>query len=122
MSWAMGEGWLHVLVLVSIDPHAYNETIGIVIGKLRPHLEVRIIEPEDLEAKVALLHPEVVIGGLPETATAGAKFAWAEFSPYDEPAARIRVGTRRWELCDVSFDDLLSVVDEAERIARTGER
>ena len=110
-----------MLVLVSIDPHAYNEAIGIIIGKLRPHLEVRIIEPEDLEAKVAWLHPEVVIGGLPEAATTGAKFAWAEFRPYDEPAARIRVGARRWELCDVSLDDLLFVVDEAEWIARTVE-
>jgi hypothetical protein len=109
-----------VLVLVSIDPHAYNEAIGIVLAKLRPHLDVRIIDPEELEAKVAGLHPEVVIGGLPEAATAGAKIAWAEFSPYDEPAARVRVGGRRWELCDVSLDHLLSVVDEAEQIARTG--
>jgi hypothetical protein len=116
-----GEGSLHVLVLVSIEPHAYKDAIGVVIRDLRPHLEVRIIEPEDLEAEVARLDPEVVIGGLPEAATAGARFAWAEFRPYDEPAARIRVGARCWELRDVSLEDLLFVMDEAERIAWTGE-
>jgi hypothetical protein len=109
-----------VLVLISIEPHAYQEAIGIAIRDLRPHLEVRIIEPEDLQAEVARLDPEVVIGGLPEAATAGARFAWAEFRPYDEPAARIRVGARYWKLRDVSFEDLLFVVDGAERLARTG--
>jgi hypothetical protein len=112
---------LDVLVLVSIEPQAYKEAIGTVIRDLRPHLEVRMTEPEALEAEVARFGPEVVIGGLPEAATAGARLAWAEFRPYDEPAARIRVGARCWELHDVSLDDLLFVVDEAERIAQTGE-
>lgn len=110
-----------MLVLVSIVPNAYKQAIGSAIRDLRPHLEVRIIEPEHLEAEVARLHPEVVIGGFPEISTAGARFAWAEFRPYDEPAARVRVGARRWELRNVSLDDLLIVIDEAERIARSSE-
>jgi hypothetical protein len=109
-----------VFVLVSIEPHAYKEAIGTVIRDLRPHLDVRITELEALEAEVARFDPEVVIGGLPESATAGATLAWAQFRPYDEPAARIRVGARCWELRDVSLEDLLFVVDEAERISQTG--
>jgi hypothetical protein len=90
------------------------------MGELRPHLQVLIVEPEDLEAEVARLSPEVVICSLSEPTTAPARIAWVQYRPYDEPAARIRVGARRWELSEVSLEDLLSVVDEAERIAATG--
>ena len=76
-----------------------------------------MIEPEELEAEVARSEPDVVIGNLPEPATTGARFAWAEFRPYEVPAARIRVGRRRWELRDVGLEDLLFVVDEAARLA-----
>lgn len=110
-----------MLVLVSIEPHSYKQAIGLVIRDLRPCLEVRITEPEDLKAEVARCDPEVVIGCLPEAATSGARFAWTEFKPYDEPAARVRVGARYWELHDVGLEDLLFVVDEAERMARTDE-
>lgn len=112
---------LDVLVLVSIELQAYKEAIGTVIRDLRPHLVVRMPEPEALEVEVARSDPEVVIGNLPEAATAGARLAWAEFRPYDVPAARIRVGSRSWELRDVSLGDLLFLVDEAERLAQTGE-
>ena len=109
-----------MVVLVAIEPRSYQEAIGAVIRDLRPRLEVRMIEPEALEAEVARSEPEVVIGYLPESATTGARIAWAEFRPYEEPAARIRAGTRRWELRDVSLEDLLFVVDEAGRIACQG--
>jgi hypothetical protein len=106
-----------VLVLVSIEPHVYKQTIGAAIRMVRPRLEVRLVEPEDLKVEVARVNPGVVIGALPETATAGARYAWVEFKPYEDPAAYIRVCARHWVLHDVDFEGLLSVVDEAERIA-----
>lgn len=110
-----------MLVLIAIEPRSYKEAIGAVVRDLRPRLEVRMIEPEELEAEVARSEPDAVIGNLPEPAAAGARFAWVVFRPYEEPAARIRVGRRRWELRDVSLEDLLFVVDEAAHLARQDE-
>jgi hypothetical protein len=104
-----------VRVLVSMELRFYREVIGAAIQHLKPHLEMMVVEPEDLEAEVATLTPEVVIGDVPEPATGGARLAWVEFRPYEQPAARIRLGARRWELHEMSLEELLSVVEEAER-------
>jgi hypothetical protein len=42
-----------------------------------------------------------------------------EFLPYEEPLARICLAGRRWELEAVELDDLISVVDQTEELART---
>jgi hypothetical protein len=109
-----------VRILVSIELRFYREVIGAAIQHLKPHLEMVVVEPEDLEAEVARLSPEVVIGDVPEPATGGARLAWVEFRPYEQPAARIRLGAQRWELGEMSLEQLLSVVDEAERSTPRG--
>jgi hypothetical protein len=109
-----------VRVLVSMEIRFYREVIGAAIQHLKPHLEMVVVEPENLEAEVAKLSPEAVIGDVPEPATGGARLAWVEFRPYEQPATRIRLGDRRWELREMSLEELLSVVDEAERSTPRG--
>ena len=41
-------------------------------------------------------------------------------SPYEHPPARICLAGRRRELEEVELEDLLSIVDEAEELARKG--
>ena len=104
-------------VLMAIEPRSYREVIGTAIRGLRPHLEVAIVEPDALELEVAHLDPGLVICSRPNTVTANGRLAWIEFRPYAQPAARVYVGGRRFELEEVELEDLLSVVDEAERLA-----
>jgi len=42
-----------------------------------------------------------------------------EFLPYEEPLARLCLAGRRWEWEEVELDDLISVVDQTEELART---
>lgn len=44
---------------------------------------------------------------------------WEKSSLNEEPPARICLGGQRREMEQVEFDDLLSIVDEAEELART---
>ena len=104
-------------VLMAIEPRSYREVIGEAIQGLRPHLEVTIIEPDALEPEMARLDPGLVICSRPNTATTNGRPAWIEFRPYAQPAARIYLGGRRFELEEVELEDLLSVIDEAERLA-----
>ncbi len=106
-------------ILVAIEPRAYRTVIGRAIQILRPHLEVAVVEPEDLPAEVARLDPALVISGQPKPATPDGWPAWVEFLPYDEAPAEVCIGGRCARLYEPDLDDLLSVVDEAERLSRT---
>ena len=97
-------------ILMAIEPRSYREVIGEAIRGLRPHLEVVIVEPDALD-------PELVICSRPSIAAANGRPAWIEFRPYDQPAARVYVGSQQFELEEVELEDLLRVVDEAERLA-----
>jgi hypothetical protein len=105
--------------LVAIEPRAYRTVIGRAIQILRPQLEVTVVEPEDLQAKVARLDPALVISGQPKPATSDGGPAWVEFRPYDELSAKVYIGGRRAQLYDPNLDDVLTVVDEAESLSPT---
>ena len=99
------------VVLVSFEPRSYREAIGSVVRDLKPRLEVRIVDPDELGAEVARLDPELVLCSQPNTFTTNDKPTWFEFRPYDKPTAQICVSGQRSELEEVELDDLLSLVD-----------
>ena len=106
-------------VLIAIEPRSYREAMGEAIQALRPHIEVTILEPDTLQAALANLDPELVFSNRPYTFAPTGRSAWVEFRPYEKPPARICLGGRRWELEEVELEDLLSIVDQTEQLART---
>ena len=109
-----------MVVLVAIEPRSYRQVIGKAIRSLRPHVEVIVLEPDTLGAGIRRLDPELVFANRPDTFAPTGRSAWVEFRPYEQPPARICLAGRRRELEAVELDDLLSVVDEAEELSRTG--
>jgi hypothetical protein len=105
-------------VLVAIEPRLYREAIGRALRGLRSHLEVVVVEPEDLWAAVVRLDPELVFADRPDNLPAAGRLAWVEFRPYEEPPAKICLGGRWHELEEVELSDLLSVMDETEELVR----
>lgn len=83
---------------------------------LRPHLEAIVVEPDVRMAEVLRLNPGLVISGLPKP-SGGCEIAWVEFRPYDESPDRMCAGERCTLLYEPGLDDLLSAVDEAERLS-----
>src|SRR5215211_6670010 len=96
-------------ILVAVEPRAYRTTIGRAIQILRPHLEVTVVEPDDLQAEVAHLDPVLVISGQPKPATSDGGPAWVEFRPYNEASAKVCIGGRCAQLYEPNLDYLLSV-------------
>jgi len=100
----------------------FGHVIGRAIQALRPHLEVTVVEPDELQAEVARLEPALVISSQPKPATSEGGPAWVDHRPYDEPSASVCIGGRCARLYEPGLDDLLSVVDEAARLSRTPSR
>ena len=65
------------------------------------------------------LEPELVFANQPDTFIPTGRSAWVVFLLYEEPLARICLAGRRRELEAVELDDLISVVDQTEELART---
>jgi hypothetical protein len=101
-----------------MEPRSYREAIGSAIRALRPHVEVAIVEPSVLASEVVRLDPELVICGQPNTVTPKGRPGWVEYRPYDD-WAELYLDGRRSKLANVQFDDLLSIVDQAQELART---
>ncbi len=108
-----------MMVIVAIEPRTYRLVIGEAIQSLRPHVEVTVLNPDTLGAGVKRLDPTLVFANRPDTFSSTSRAAWVEFRPYEETPARICLAGRRWELEKVDLDDLLSIVDETEELART---
>jgi len=109
-----------VVTVFAIEPRSYRQVMGRAIQAMRPRVEVVVLDPETLETAVARLDPDLVFADRPESGGAPGRAAWVEFRPYEEPPARVRLGGRSWELEEVDLPDLLSLVDQAEEVARAG--
>jgi hypothetical protein len=85
-----------------------------VIGDLRPRVDVRVVDPEELEKEAERLGPHLVLCSQPEPRKRERLRSWVEFHPYaDEPRVRIRTEDRWSVLEDAGLDDLLAIVDAA---------
>ena len=62
-------------ILISIEPRSYREAIGEALRGLRSHLEVAVVEPEDLWEEVVRFEPALVIVDRPDTLQAARKRA-----------------------------------------------
>lgn len=102
-------------VVMAIEPRAYRQAIGRVIGALRTSVEIRVVEPERLLwAEVERLAPRLVICSRTKLPGLAQEICWVEFRPYGaEPKVRVCMGDRCWMLQDADLEDLLFLVDEA---------
>ena len=107
-------------MLIAVQPRSYRQVIGQTIQALRPHIEMVVLEPSTLGARVTRLDPDLVFADRPDDAgVPTGRPAWVEFRPYEEPPARVCLAGRTWELEEVELSDLLSIVDEVEELSRT---
>lgn len=104
--------------MVAIEPRSYREVIGEAIQALRPHHDVVIVESDALEREVGCLNPELVVASQPNTVESNGRPAWIEFRPYDQRTT-ICLDGEYSENANPELAELLSVVDETERLSQT---
>ena len=105
-------------VLIAIEPRAYSQTIGYTVRALRPHYAVEVLDADLLGAEVERRPPDLVLCSLPRPVALGEGPTWVQFSPYARPEEQIIINDMYLGLESVQFDDLLSILDEAESLRR----
>ena len=103
-------------ILIAIEPRSYGQVIGNAVEKLRPHLEVVVVEPEYLVSEVERVYPDLLFSHLrgPELPVVRVE-AWVELSVEPDRPSTMSVDGQIKELINMDLDDLLSIVDEAEK-------
>ncbi len=126
MTWmsrkSLDKGVIESRILVALEPRyrVYQSAIASVIQEFRPHIEVATAEPEEFEAEVARLDPDLVIYSRPNTVPPGSRPAWIEFFFLDPDLLAVTCLDGEYsESNNPGLDELLSIVDETERLART---
>ena len=108
-------------ILIAIEPRSYGQVIGNAIQKLRPHLEVVVVEPEDLVFEAEYLRPQLLFSHFPGSEMPVNEVgAWVELSVEPNRPSVASVNGQLQELADLDLNGLLSIVDKAEKYSRNG--
>ncbi|HEX8933784.1 MAG TPA: hypothetical protein VF788_06260 [Pseudonocardiaceae bacterium] len=100
-------------VLVANEMCAYREVIAAVFQELRPHHEIRCVEPDDLDDEISRHHPHLVVCSR-LTAAVESLMSWVMLYPNGENQAVIKTAGEQVAVANVGFNDLLSVMDKTE--------
>jgi hypothetical protein len=103
-------------VLIAIAPTMYWETLELALLRYRPHVEVRITGPEDLDREVADFEPHVVVCNHATPMVRESAPSWVVV-PYHSSDATIHVqGEGESRVEDISVGDLFAVIDRTEKL------
>jgi hypothetical protein len=110
-----------IRVLVAIAPSMYQQTLTLFLRRRRPDLEVKGVDPVDLERECAHFEPHLLVchDGVSEEIRSRA-LARIEILYSDSLDALVKMDGRDSRLEDISIEGLLAIVDETEK--RVSER
>ena len=99
----------------------YREAIALGLQRLRPDLEVMLVPEDVLDGQVEDFRPHVLVrndsdGAIPE-GLLGSVVCRVEVLYTDGMDTRISMSGRSYTIEDASLKDLLSLLDEAEKLA-----
>ncbi len=98
------------------DFRAYREVIGVGIRVRRRQAKVATAELGALEEEMRRFDPHVVISSLPAPAGEEARLGWVELSLYPTRHARVHIGGCYSERNNITLEELLGFLDEAEMV------
>lgn len=107
-----------MLVTFEDDYRAYRDVIAAGIQALRPHVEVDTSGLDALGERIEHFDPDLVICSRLGAAEAHPGYAWVELPVDPMRPARVRLVSRYSELRNPAMNELLTVIDEMERISQ----
>jgi hypothetical protein len=111
---------MRILISYEDSHHVYSATLENALRILRPGAEVAACRLGAIGERVESFDPHLVVSSRPNTVDPGGRTAWYELSPEpDEPSESCLQGVRS-RRTNPGLDELLSLVDEVERLVRIG--
>ena len=106
-------------ILVAVEPRMYREVIALSLHQHRPDTEVLICPPESLEGEIGRFEPHLLVldedGGTAPDGLTEVLYR-VEIVLGVSMDARISADGQAREVNDICTEDLLAVVDEAEKM------
>ncbi len=103
----------NIRIIIANEPRAYREAIAAVFAQLRPHAEVLLVEPDELDGCLARLAPQLVLYSRASAAVEGGAAGWVLLHPDGAARVEVAVAGRRESLGGIELDGLLALVDRA---------
>ena len=108
-----------VRILVAVNPRIYCEVLALSLHQHRPNAEVLLCPPEVLDRETGRFEPHLVVlddnDGTAQDGLSGV-LSRVEILLGASMDARISVDGQAREVKDICIEDLLTVVDEAEKM------
>jgi hypothetical protein len=110
-----------IRVLIAIYPRMYGEALAYALKKDRPQAEVVRVEPGELGGQPDGFDPQLVVCNGPTDEVVKALAPSRVELSYEAGGitATVCLGGRRSRVEDVGVEDVLAMVDEAERLSRS---
>ena len=107
-------------ILLTNEPRSYREAIAGAIRAIKPNTEVFVAGPEELDAKVKHLSPQLVICSHATPTVELRSLVWVELYPDHGSISTVSIDGERSTVVGIDLVDLLSTVDRAEDLAKAG--
>ena len=105
-------------ILLTNEPRSYREAIASVFRALKPNTSVFVAEPEELDAEVQRLSPQLVFCSHVTPTVELRSPVWVELYPDHGSISTVSIEGERSTVADIELVDLLSTVDRAEDLAK----
>jgi hypothetical protein len=104
-------------ILITVHPRMYREAIAMAIHRHRPDAEIMLAPPESVDGEMRRFRPHLIVrndtdGASPEMLAGEVHQVSVLYS--DGMDAEVSLDGQSRTVRDMSMDDLLRVVDEAE--------
>jgi hypothetical protein len=103
-------------VLIANEPLAYREVISAAFKELRPHLEIYVVEPAELDKELLRLSPRFVVCSRRTELIEQEAFAWVELYPQHTSGAVVNLAGKKTIFKEMDFDTLLSILDDTQHL------
>jgi hypothetical protein len=107
-------------LVVANDPRSYRETIATAIQRLRPDVEVIVVDPANLGDQVEQWRPHMVISSVAVARAAGCPLCWVALYPAGKTQVVVNVAGQQTWARDIGLAELLAVVDRTAALVGLG--
>jgi len=106
---------IKVIITFEYTFRAYQGALAAAIKILRPDVEVKTVELEELRGMLERFEPDIVIGSGFEEEDMRSVPNWVELSLDPARATRVSVGGNYSEIVNPTLDKLLVTIEEVEQ-------
>ena len=105
-------------ILLTNEPRSYREAIAGTFRALKPNTQVFVAEPEELDAEVERLRPQLVVCSRATPTVEVTTLVWVELYPGHGSISTVSICGERSTVVGIELADLLSAIDRAENLAK----